>query len=59
MDRWLTITWAAKQFKIDRATLLQWAKDGTVEARQKLNLAWQVREQSLRAHLFGSTNAGT
>lgn len=59
VDRWLTVTYAARRFNVARATLLEWAKTGVVESRQRLNLAWEVREQSLRKHLFGSTNAGT
>lgn len=58
-DRWLTITWAARHYKIDRDALLQWVKAGTVVARQRLNLAWEVSELSLRTHLFGSIHAGT
>lgn len=58
-DRWLRITWAARTFKIDRATLRGWAKDGTVTARQEPSGHWFVSELSLRHHLFGSMNAGT
>lgn len=53
-DRWLRITWAAKHYGIDRDTLLAWAKNGAVEARQTPQGAhWQVSEQSLRLKLFG------
>lgn len=49
------LSWAAKHFKIDRATLVGWARDGTVTARQTPGSGnWHVRERSLRDHLFGS-----
>lgn len=56
-DRWLRLTWAAKHFKIDHATLRGWCKTGVVAARQKPSSGdWLVSEQSLRNHLFGSTD---
>ena len=52
-DRWLRLNWAAKHFAIDRAALLNWAKTGTVEARQSATSGrWEVRESSLRSLLF-------
>ena len=59
-DRWIRLSWAARHFKIDRLTLLGWVKDGTVKARvMGTSGRWEVSEQSLKTHLFGSPNAGT
>jgi hypothetical protein len=59
-DRWVRIGWAAKQFNVDRAVLLGWAKNGTVKAKESpASGHWFVSEQSLKHHLFGSPNAGT
>jgi hypothetical protein len=53
-DRWLRVSWAARHYGVDRATVFGWAKDGTVEAKQSAaGNNWYVSELSLRAKLFG------
>jgi hypothetical protein len=53
-DRWLRIPAAAKLFRINRTTLLNWCRAAMVAAKEcPTSGRWTVSERSLRKHLFG------